>query len=49
MENHNKLCYLLASGSSKALRFMWQLSGDGTLSEQRVSCGSLQYGTPHTW
>ena len=40
-------CYLIALGSGKALRFMRQLSGNGTLSEQHVVCGSLRYGTPH--
>ena len=43
------LCYLIALGSGKALQFMQQLSGDSALSEQRIVCGSLQYGTPHTW
>ena len=41
-------CYLIALGSGKALRFIWQLSGDGTISEQRVFSGSLRCGTPHT-
>ena len=43
------VCYLIALGSGKALRFMRQLSGDGAISEQRVFNGSLWYGTPHTW
>ena len=42
-------CYLIALGSGKALRFMRQLLGDSALSEQRVVCGSLRYGTPHMW
>ena len=42
-------CYLIALGSGKALRFMRQLSGNGTISEQRIFSGSLLYGTPHTW
>ena len=41
--------YLIALGSGKALRFIWQLSGDGTISEQCIFSGSLRYGTPHTW
>ena len=40
-------CYLIALGSGKALQFMRQLSGDGTISEQRIFSGSLRYGTPH--
>ena len=42
-------CYLLASGSSKALQCLWQLSDGGAVSEQHLGCGSLWYGTPHTW
>ena len=42
-------CYVIALGSGKALRFMRQLSGDGTISEQCLFSGSLQYGTPHMW
>ena len=41
-------CYLIALGSRNALRFMRQLLGDGTISEQCVFSGSLRYGTPHT-